>query len=173
MINLLPPSHKEELRGEEQFRLVLIVGMLLMIFFICLSLLLLAIRVYVSGEIQAQEILVEAQEKEGGESHLEQIHAFNTDITGVSSFLETRVTLSDVIGRISNALPESVHITSLSYTPMSPKAKIALQGFAPQTEDLLLLRSNLEQDSLFGNFHFPASNWIRATNIDFSFDFEI
>ena len=169
MINLLPPFHKEELRGEEQFRLVLILGMLLMTFFICLSLSLLAIRVYVSGEIRAQEILAETQEKEGRESRLGQIHTLNEDIAGVSSFLAGRITLSDVIARISSALPESVYFTSLSYT----NEKIALAGFAPQTEDLLSLRANLEKDSLFGNFHFPSSNWIRATNIDFSFDFEI
>ena len=173
MINLLPPSHKEELRREEQFRLALILGMLLMAFFICLSLSLLSIRVYVSGEIRAQEILAEAQEKEGGESQVEQIHALNTDIAGVSSFLAGRVVLSDIAARISSALPEGAYITFLSYTPVSPKAKIVLTGFAPQTEDLLLLRTNLEQNSLFGNFHFPPSNWIRATNINFSFDFEI
>ena len=169
MINLLPPHRKEELRREEQFRLVLILGMLLVTFFICLSLLLLSIRVYVSGEIQSQQILAEAQEKEGGEARVEQIHTLNTDIKGVSSFLASRVALSDIITRISGALPESVYLTSLSYT----NEKIALAGFAPQTEDLLSLRANLEQDSLFGNFHFPQSNWIQATNIDFSFDFEI
>lgn len=173
MINLLPPSHKEELRGQEQFRLVLILGMLLMTFFICLSLSLLSIRVYVSGEIQAQQIFAAVQKKEGGESRLQQIHTLNKDIAGVSSFLASRVTLSDIIARISNALPENAYLTSLSYTPISSGAKIALQGFAPQTEDLLLLRTNLEQDPLFGNFHFPPSNWIQATNIDFSFDFEI
>ena len=173
MINLLPPSHKEELRGEEQFRLVLILGMLLMTFFICLSLLLFSIRVYVAGEIQAQQILAEVQKKEGGESSLEQIHALNKDIAGVSSFLASRVTLSDIVEKISSALPQSVYLTSLNYTPLSSGAKIALQGFAPQTEDLLLFRTNLEQDPLFGNFHFPPSNWNIATNIDFSFDFEI
>jgi len=168
MINLLPPSLKEELQGEEQFRLVLILGMLLMTFFICLSLSLLAIRLYVSGEIQAQQILAESQGKEGGESRLQQIHTLNADIKGVSSFLASRIALSDSIEQISSALPENVYITSLSYT----NGKIVLAGFAPQTEDLLLLRANLGQDPLFGNFHFPPSNWIRATNIDFSFEFE-
>lgn len=173
MINLLPPLHKEELHREEQFRLVLILGMLLMTFFICLSLSLLAIRVYVSGEIQAQDILAEAQKKEGGESRLAQIRALNQDIVGVSSFFANRIVLSDTIARISSALPEGAHITSLSYTPMSPGAKIALQGFAPQGEDLLQFRANLEQDPLFKNFRFPTSNWNNAINVNFSFDFEI
>ena len=173
MINLLPSGRKEELRREERFRLVLILGMLVMAFFTCLSLSLLAIRVYVAGEIQIQEILAATQAREGGESQLEQIRVLNEDIAGVSSFLASRPVVSDSIEKISNALPESAHITFLSYTPMSSRAKIILQGFAPQTEDLLLFRVNLEQDPLLGNFHFPPSNWIRATNIDFVFDFEI
>ncbi|HEY4510137.1 MAG TPA: PilN domain-containing protein [Candidatus Paceibacterota bacterium] len=169
MINLLPPSHKEELRGEEQFRLVLILGILLMTFFVCLSLSLLAIRVYVSGEIQAQKIFGEAQKKEGGESRLTQIRTLNKDISEVSSFLTGKVALSDIIAKISSAVPENVYLTSLSYT----NKKIVLTGFAPLQEDLLQFRTNLEGDSLFKNFRFPFSNWSSAVNIDFSFDFEL
>lgn len=177
MINLLPPYYKEELRREERFRLVLILGMLFMAFFICLSLLLLSIRMYVSGEIQVQKIVMESQRQEGEELRIEQIRQLNSEITGVSSFYAKRISLSDIIARISTALPENAHLTSFSYTPVSQstnaKAKIALAGFALTTEDLLQIRTNLEQDSLFRNFRFPPSNWVRATNIDFSFDFEL
>ncbi len=183
MVNLLPPSHKEELRGEEQFRLALILGLLLVAFFVCLSLSLLSIRVYVSGEIQAQQILVESQREEGGESRVEQIRQRNADIAGISSFYTGRIALSDIIARISDSLPEGVSLSAFTYAPILQsgkggegglaKAKVLLVGFAPLTEDLLSMRANLEEEPLFGNFHFPPSNWIRASNIDFSFDFEI
>ena len=108
----------------------------------------------------------------------------NRDIAEVSSFYENKVLISNVILRISDVLPESVYITSLSYTPIfnskssrvdekPSKVKIALTGFSPRTEDLLQIRTSLEKDPLFGNFHFPPSNWINATNINFSFDFEL
>ena len=184
MINLLPPSYKEELQGEEQFRLVLILGMLIVIFFVCLSLALLSIRVYLSGEIQAQQILVESQSKDDRSSRVDQVRDLNRDIAEASSFYENKVLISNVILRISDVLPESVYITSLSYTPIfnskssrvdekPSKVKIALTGFSPRTEDLLQIRTSLEKDPLFGNFHFPPSNWINATNINFSFDFEL
>ena len=174
MINLLPPSYTEELRGEEHFRLVLILGMLIVVFFVCLSLALLAIRVYLAGEIEVQQILVESQSQDDRRARVDQIRDLNGDIKEVSSFYKNKMLLSDAILRISDALPESVYITSLSYTPVSnSKVKIALTGFAPRTEDLLQIRTGLEQDPLFGNFHFPPSNWIRATNINFSFDFEL
>ena len=57
MINLLPKEHKEELKREEIFRLALILGTLSLLFFVCLALLLLSIRIYVAGEIQTQQIL--------------------------------------------------------------------------------------------------------------------
>lgn len=180
MINLLPPSYKEELRGEEQFRLVFILGILAVIFFVCLSLALLAIRVYLSGEIQAQQIFVESQRIDEQELRAEQMRELNGDIAEAESFYKSGVLISDVILRISDALPESVYITSLKYTPISNASKagektaqIALTGFAPRTEDLLQIRESLEQDPLFRNVHFPPANWIRATNIDFSFDFEL
>lgn len=161
------------MQGEEWFRLVLILGMLLVVFFICLSLSLLSIRVYVLGEIQVQQILVDSQKREGGELRIERIRELNSDITKVSSFYTKRILLSDIVARVSSALPESGHLSSFSYTSGASKAKISLKGFALRTEDLLQIRTNLEQDPLFGNFHFPPSNWVRATNIDFAFDFEI
>ncbi len=169
MINLLPSQYKEGLRSEERFRLVLILGLLIVVFLICLSLALLSIRVYGSGKIQAYQILVESQREEGGELHVERVRELNFDIAELSSFYTSRVLLSDVIERVSAAFPKNVYLTSFSYT----SAKIALTGFAPQTENLLAFRTILEQDPLFENFYFPAANWIRAADINFSFEFTL
>lgn len=160
---------------EEQFRLVLIMGMLLFLFFVCLSLLLLAIRVYLSGDIQAQQILLDSQKQQGGELRIAQIRQANADVTGILAFYKTSVSISEVVAHVSRALPEGIFITSFQYTPVeSSKAKIALQGFALRVEDLLEFRTNLEKDSLFHNFHFPvASLFEQPSNINFSFDFEL
>lgn len=183
MINLLPPQYKKELKGEEWFRLVLILGLLILLFFVCLSLSLLSIRVYVSGEIQTQQILVESQSKEGGALHRERIQEVNAIMAGISSLYAKRLSFVDILERISGALPSSAHLTAFTYTPLAKsgenngenaaKAQITLAGFAPRVEDLLEFRSKLEQDPLFGNFQFPHANWVRAADIDFSFTFEL
>ena len=172
MINLLPPHYKEELQREEQFRLVLILGLLVIAFFICLSLSLLSIRVYILGEIQAQQILVDAQREEGGDSHIKEMQGRNAEIGGVASFYKNRTALSHLLERVAAALPEGIYLTSFTYAPMDAGAKIALAGRALQTEDLLALRTSLERDPSFENFNFPPSNWIRAADIDFSFTFD-
>ena len=183
LINLLPPKYKEELRQEENFRLALILGILVLSFFLCFSMLLVSIRIYLAGEINAQKVVVEAQRKEGEELRLQEIRKLNEEVKGASSFYEKRIVVSDIVERISSALPANVRLSSLLYapsaqtakgdSPTASRAKIGLAGFAPRTEDLLEIRTNLEQDSLFKNFQFPPSNWVRAENINFSFDFEL
>jgi len=152
---------------------VLILGILLGVFLVCLALALLSIRVYVWGEINAQQILVEAQRQEGGESDSARIRELNADVAAIMDFYTERVSFADVVARVEGALPENVYLTSLSYAAGSPKAKVSLKGFAPLTEDLVAFRANLERDPTFENFSFPQSNWIRAADIDFSFDFEL
>lgn len=173
MINLLPDPYKKAMRQEEQFRLVFILGMLLAAFFVCLSLLLLAVRISAAGQTQAQQILVESQKGTEDALRSERIRTLNEEIAQVSSFYEGRVSLSELLERISNALPQSISLTSLSYTQGTPKGKITLKGFAPRTEDLLELQTNLEKDPLVENLRIPPANWARATHIDFSLDFEL
>ena len=173
MINLLPPQYKEELRGEERFRLVLTFGMLLGIFFVCLALALLSIRVYVWGEINSQQILVEAQRREGGDSGSARIRELNANVAAIAAFYASQVSLTNIITKIEGALPENIYLTSFSYVEGSSKAKVSLKGFAPLQEDFVAFRDNLRKDPSFENFSFPPSNWIRAVDIDFSFDFEL
>jgi Tfp pilus assembly protein PilN len=182
MINLLPEANRKELKKEETFHLILIFGVLSVVFCICLSLLLLSIRIYVSGEIQTQKILVESQKEEEKESPLGEIRSINRDITGLNDFYQEQVVFSDMIMRISDAAPKGVHLISFNYTPPFSQiqkeeeplyARVSLTGFAPTTEDLLAFRANLEGDALFESFNFPSSNWNEESNISFSFDFAV
>lgn len=180
MINLLPPAKKEDLQKEENFRLVLILGVLWVFFLVCFSLLLLAIRIYVAGEIQTQNILVEAGSLQQEESALQNIRALNRDVGGLAAFYENQVMLSRVIADISSAAPSGIYLTSFNYAVPSqqgaknntPAARISVTGFAPTTEDLLAFRTNLEQQNSFANVNIPPANWVNSQNITFSFDFE-
>jgi hypothetical protein len=179
MINLLPPEKRRELKEEVTYHLVLILGVLLVLFCICLSLLLLSIRIYNFGEIQTQRILAESQKQEDEESPFGRIRSINNDVNGLNNFYQNQVVFSDIIVRIAAAPPNGIHLTSFEYTPVVTTkevmsyARVNLAGFAPTSEDLLVFRANLEQDEMFGNFNFPSSNWNEDTDINFSFDFEV
>ena len=174
MINLLPPADRKKLREEKTFRLVLILGVMLVFFFICFSLLLLSIRIYVAGEIEAQNILVE-EEKRGSEGNasLQNIRSVNSDIVGVDTFYSNQVLLSNVIVRISSALPADTRINSLTYTPAARGTvgdTISITGFAPETDSFLRFRANLESNPEFVEFFSPTSNLVKQ---EFSFEFKV
>ena len=64
MINLLPPEQKEELLLREQKNLILILGILFLSFLISLSLILLSIKISLSGDLEIQKITLEERGKE-------------------------------------------------------------------------------------------------------------
>jgi len=182
MINLLPPTNKEALKQEETFRLTLILGILSILFFLCLSLLMLSIRIYVGGEIETQRIVVESARKGQEESPFQKIRTLNGDIGSINEFYANQVKVSDVMRRIANAMPQQVHLTSINYTSLSgtgrsgqrsEHGRVSLAGFAAGAEDLLAFRDAIEQDEVFENALLPPSTWVVAQNIDFPLSFDI
>jgi len=182
MINLLPPTYKEELKKEGNFRLTVTLGILVLVFFICLSLLLLSIRIYVSGVINTERIFVEIEKKAYEQEKLPDINVkeLNQNIGRLSVFYNEEVRISSIFEDVGGALPKGAYLKSFAYTPSASigregktKANIALKGFAKTTEDLLALKVNLENNELFSNFFFPSANWVDPVDIDFSFSFEL
>lgn len=171
MINLLPTAYKEELKQQERTRLVMILGTLVFLFLLSLTLLLAAIWVYITGQLQGQEI---AQERHQ-ESSLQQreveseLRKLNFDITNVASIQQEQVSLSVVLERISVALPPEFYITSLVLS----KGNLSLVGFAPTRDALLAFRSILEKDTMFSNITIPPSVWIVAKDVIFSLEAKV
>ena len=64
MINLLPPEYKKELSKEEQFKIVLTLGIFVLLFLFCFSLILLSIEIYVSGQFEIGKQLIQRSQKE-------------------------------------------------------------------------------------------------------------
>ncbi|MCH7604690.1 hypothetical protein IID24_01760 [Patescibacteria group bacterium] len=186
MINLLPAIYKEELKREERTRLVFILMALIILFLISLSLLLFAIRIYLAGQIQAQEVILEAQ-REGFQEYRsvkEQIQNINLNISNISTFYEQKTGVSEVLNRISSVLPSGFYLTSFRY--IGPDvffqgqnqagkgmAQISVNGFTPTRDALLLFRDTLERDALFVRVVFLQSNFETKENINFSFSAEL
>lgn len=185
MINLLPPIVKEELKREEQSRLLWVLWLLLLSFFLSLSLLFLALRIYLKGSVDAKEILLEAQQQKTS-SHAktrQDIQKLNETIVQVHSFYAGQNKVSDIRERIGASLPQGMHLTLFQYVPPGVvlvkdsqqviPAKVTLSGFAQSRADLLAFRENLRKEPSFRNFNFPPSNWTKPNDIQFSFSFEI
>jgi len=182
MINLLPPQYKAELREEESWKLILILEILVLIFLICSALILFSIKISISGQVEAQKILLSYEEKKFEESQIqnmeEKITTSNQTLLELNSFYQGQTNLTEILEKISETFPVNVYLATLNFSPLTTKnekyvAQISLSGFSPTREILLEFKKNLEKEELFEEIYFPSSNWVKPTDIDFSVNFKI
>jgi len=183
MINLLPIQQKKEILQEENWRLVLIVGITILAFLICLTLMLFSIKIYISGQVEVQKTFLEAEEEEFKTSELrnleEELTLTNRTLLELNSFYQEQLNTTEILGKISETLPAGTYLTTLNFTSLTITekekyiAQISLSGFAPTREILLEFKKNLEKENLFDEIYFPPSNWVKPTDIDFSVNFKI
>jgi len=180
-INLLPPQTKTELKLEEKWKLVMLLGLLFLIFLVCLSLILISINIYISGEVVSQKILLEQREKEfrtpQAQTLQKSLTTFNQTLSQLDAFYQSQFNVSDVLERISELLPVGTYLTNLSCVPQVSakdgwKTSCSLSGFCPNRETLLDFKLRLEEEKSFGDVYFPPASWVKPTNINFSVTFK-
>ena len=171
MINLLPAVHKEELKQQERTRLVLILGVLVFLFLLSLALLLAAIWVYITGQLQGQDVVQESyrQNSVAQREAAAELKKRNFDVTNVASIQQEQASFSLVLERVSVALPSEFYIISLTLAD----GNLSLEGFAPTRDALLAFRSVLGKDTMFSNITLPPSVWIAAKDVRFSLEAKV
>ncbi len=177
MINLLPPKEKKEIRQEETFRLVLILGIIFLIFLICFSLILTSINIILSGEAEAQRIIYEQREEEFETPQMQTLQrdftSFNQTISQLDSFYQNQINLTEVLEKISQTLPQGAYLTNLIISSKKERElDCSLIGFSPTRKTLLEFKANLEVEESFKEVSFPPTNWVEPKNIDFTVNFE-
>ena len=182
MINLLPPQNKTELDLEEKWKLVMLSGLFFIMFLVCLSLILISINLYISGEVMSQKILLEQREKEFRIPQVQALQknlaAFNETIFQLDLFYQNQFNISDVLKKVSATLPEGIYLKNLSCLPQVPakdgwKTGCSLSGFSPTREILLDFKANLEKEESFKEIAFPPASWVKQTDINFSVAFKV
>ncbi len=180
MINLLPSKEKEEILQEENWKLIMILGILLSIFLISLSLILFSIKIFVSGEVEAQKIIFEAREKEFKSPQMQGLQeglvAFNKNLLQLDSFYQNQLDLTEILEEISQTIPPEIYLNNLSIVPQRGEEKIIncnLAGFSPTREILLIFKENLEKETEFHDIYFPSSCWVKTADINFTIRFKI
>ncbi|MDO8655235.1 MAG: hypothetical protein Q7R48_02310 [bacterium] len=181
--NLLPPVFQEQLRKQDVLKLVYIIWVLTFAFLASLALILLAIRFSLQAKHASAQLPQALQEQEMQDSLALEAGATNKAAADVISWYGKQRSVSGILDRISGYAPSGVVLHVFRYTaPMLVKDKgkttmkngaVSVGGFAPTRQDLLELRSSMEQDAELGNVFFPASNWVQPQDVLFSFQFEI
>ncbi len=175
MINLLPPQQKEELKREEKWKLTLILGIIFLVFLLYLFLIILSIKIYISGELASQKILLETKEKEFKTPEIQEfqkkITALNQNLFKLDSFYQNQPNLTKILEKISTTLPSGAYLTRLSW--QKETSQIELFGFTPLRESLFELKKNLEKEKDFEDIYFPSTNWVKPKEIDFYVTFKV
>lgn len=191
MLNLLPPAEKYFLQKEKNLKSLLILGLVLLFGLMCFSLMLLSINIYIAGQANAEDIVMKQVKEQAGKLGFadveDKIRACNKSINDINSFYHNRIEMSGLIERISGILPSGIQLSYFSFSAVeetikeesSGKAKkkiireISISGFAPSRENLFELKQVLESQQDFSNVYFPASNWTKPKDIDFSLKFNL
>ena len=181
MINLLPTEYKKEIAQEENWKLVMILGILVLFFFICLSLILLSVKIFVSGETEAQKILVEQKEKELLAPQMQALQQnltnFNQTLFQLESFYQNQFKITKTLEQISTVFPSEIYLTNLSVSPQIKEeggwqTSYNISGFSPDRDKLLKLKENLDKEGSFQEVYFPPVSWMKIANINFTATFK-
>lgn len=175
MINLLPPKQKEELLAQEQFKIVLILGTVIISFLFSLGLILFSIKTLIWTDLQIQRIFIEQKEKELKNPRIqgleEKIKEYNLTLLKLNNFYQSQKNLIAILGKIPRILPDKTYLTTLNFNP--DNLQISLSGFSPSREILLELKKNLEGAEDFKEIYFPPTNWVEPTDINFTVTFKL
>lgn len=181
MINLLPPQEKELLSQEYKWKLLLILGGLILTFFICFSLILLIINILISGSVGVQKIILDQQENALKNPQIqtlkENLISLNQTLSQLDFFYQNHFEPVEVLEKISKAIPSGIYLTSLSVVPSvakeDNKTVCNLSGFVPTRDILLEFKENLEKEEFFEEVYFSPTNWVKPTDINFTVSFKI
>lgn len=170
MINLLPPQQKEELLEEEKFKLVLILGIIILAFLISLTLILFSIKTSLLADLEIQKIYFEQRKKELESPRIQELEGkiknYNLTLSKLIVFYQNQLDSTSILEKISKTLPEETYLTSFNFNPQF--SQFSLTGFSPNREKLLQFKENLEKTEGLKEIYFPPGNWVQSTDIDFS-----
>lgn len=172
MINLLPPKEKKFLEQQKTLRSFFILSALFLLSLICLSFILLSIKVYISEQVEFQKLILQEQqtEKEFGTSKIQQleknIKSINKEITTLNSFYQNQTHLIPILSKISQSLPLGSNLSTFSF--IGDSSKISLSGFCPSRELLFEFKKNLQSNEDFSEITFPLANWVKPSDINFT-----
>ncbi len=181
MIDFLSESGKQKILEHKKWKIISILGIVVFSALVCLYLFLILINNLIGGKAEEYRISFEQQKKENlrWEEVEKKIDDLNSSFSDLRSFYDKQRNISFLIERIFDNIPQSSYLSNFSFVRLEkdkkiePKeefwAKVSVSGFCPNREDLLLLKSNLENEKIFEkkDIYLPPSGWVEAEDVNF------
>jgi Tfp pilus assembly protein PilN len=171
MINLLPPSQKEELKQRDNLIVSLNIGIAVLAFLISLLLLLTGVYFFLLGELKSQETILETKLRYLNLELEKEISAKNNFLSKILLFETKKREIFPILEEISQILPEGIKLESISISKVeNEEIQILLTGFSQDRKRLISFREILQKR--FSEVSFPTQVWLKEREINFSVSFK-
>jgi Tfp pilus assembly protein PilN len=172
-LNLLPPEEKTEIVSHKTYRKVLAWGFSSLVLVLAFLAILSSIWLYLFVQLNSMQEIVQGLQASPQNQRFndikKEIDDVNRELKSFSSLIGQENEYSFYMDKLTGLLNSGIRFKSVSFDG----SRVALSGQAATRESLLLFKDNLENSDYFQNVDAPLSNFLKQTDIDFSFSFEI
>ena len=172
-LNLLPPEEKELIAGQRNMQRALRLGGFGLFFVLIFLALLASIWLYLSVQLK---VIEQVFEKIQNSQTVVELNKFKSEMTQANKKLADYENLGKGIKNYSAALEKLISLAppGIKFNNLSLKEdNISLEGHADKREILLSFKDALEKSSAFDHINSPLSNFLKQSDIDFSFTLQI
>jgi|SRR3990167_4142097 len=181
MINLLPQKERDVIYSKQVEKLINVLGMTILIGLVCLVLILLSVKLYISGQTSLQKFELEGAQKiiqSPNSLNLQNtVLKYNDALSRASSFYVDQVYMSQILDILSGITrPEGLYFTGISLDATQKNKEsvgIIVSGISDTRDGLTIFKKNIEEEKKIGAAYFPPESWVKSQNINFNVTLEI
>ena len=172
-------EEKENLFLEKKKRLATIMGIVVLVFLVCLTLVLLTIKFYILAETDSQENIFKQNQQSSQyteqSNFINVVKGYNSTLAQIDSFYKKELYFNqalDILNRVPS--PNGLYFTNFSLSRIeNGNIKMDVSGVSATRDNLLIFKHNVEADKEIKNPYFSPESWISAQNTNFSLSLEI
>jgi len=179
MINLLPLEEKQKLLFKKKERMTIILGIVVLVFLICLTLILLSIKFYILAQTDYQRSALQQTKREYQTPDFANLNSiikkYNITLAQLDDFYKKEVYFSQTLKIITDVPePKGLYLSNFFLSrDKNGLVKVGVSGVSDTRDNLLIFQKNIEGDSKIKNSYFSPESWISPKNVNFSLTFEI
>ena len=152
----------------------MILGIVFLIFLICLVLVLFSLKFYLLTDVFAQKEQ-ETRQKDFFEltKTKKEIGDYNKKISDFKSFYDEQIYFGKMLESIFKIdIPKGVYIIYLSSEKKGKKIESTIYGYSDLRENLILFKNNIEKEKSIINPYFSQDSWTKVEKINFYLSFQ-
>ena len=180
MINLLPQKEKQDLVFQKKLNLTIVLASITVVFFICLSLVLLSLDFYILQQSSSQDGALDDVKSKYQTAEfstlLDSLKSYNLVLGKAYGFYKNQTYSTDILRTVFAVdRPEGVTFNNIviDQKAVDKLVKVSISGLSLTRDDLILLKNSMEDQSNIKNVILPPGSLVKPSNVNFDITFEV